>query len=64
MNQKQVKNLRRTFEVKKHEVLLKIREHYGTKTENIETIGALWRNFKRMYKEGKIEENFIIRKGE
>jgi hypothetical protein len=64
MRQKRVKQLRRILLKKPNEVLVMIREEYGQMTQQIETPQALWRTFKKMYKNGKIPQNFLIEKGE
>jgi len=61
MNKKKVKQLRKTFMVKPSEVLLKLREVYGDKTKHMETPNAVWRSFKKLYKEGKINNNFLVK---
>jgi len=54
MNQRKTKQLRKALLQKTTEVLTLIRNEYGSKTEQTETPQAVWRQFKEMYKAGKV----------
>jgi hypothetical protein len=60
MNQKKSKLLKTILLKKTSEVLLLIREYYGEGTKNIESPQALYKLFKKLYKEGKIPSNLLI----
>lgn len=59
MNSKQAKRLRKILLTKTSAVLALVRSEYGSKTEQIETPQGVWRNFKKLYKEGKVPESML-----
>lgn len=64
MNQRKTKQLRKTMLKKTAEVLTLIRSEFGQKTEQIERPQQVWRNFKTLYKMGKVPKSLLIVKGE
>jgi hypothetical protein len=61
MNGKMTKRLRKTLLQNTEAVLLLIRDEYGSKTESTETPTGVWRDFKRLYKAGKVPKNIIVK---
>jgi len=65
MNGEMSKRLKKTLLTRTEDVLLLIRSEYGSKTESTETPTGVWRDFKRLYKAGKVPANLIVKwKGE
>ena len=64
MNQRKTKQLRKTLLKKPAKVLGLLRQEFGKKTEKIETPQQVWRNFKDLYKMGKVPQSLLIVKGE
>lgn len=60
MNQGKAKQLRKVFLKKTSAVLLLIRDHYGEETQNMTSPQALWRRFKKMYKQGLVPDSLLI----
>lgn len=59
MNQKQTKRLRKALLTKTAEVLTLIRNEYGSQTEKTETPQAVWRQFKELYKNGRVPAKLL-----
>jgi hypothetical protein len=61
MNGKKTKQLKKTFLTKTNEVLVLIRDEYGDVTKKIESPENVWKLFKKMYKNGKIPNEFLVK---
>ena len=61
MNKRMTKRLRETLLTKPTETLLMIRNEYATKTEEIKNPETVWKKFKKMYMNGKVPKNFIVK---
>jgi hypothetical protein len=62
MNQKTAKRLRKTLLKNTPEVLMLLREEFGEKTEEVENPQTVWRSFKKLYKQGKVPQEMIMKK--
>ena len=61
MNGRKSKQLRKTMLNKTPEVLVLIRSEVGEKTKEMHPT-AIWRTFKRLYKQGKVSEDLLVTK--
>ena len=61
MNGQMTKRLRKTLLERTEDVLLLIRSEYGSKTENTENPQGVWRDFKNLYKAGKVPAKLIVK---
>ena len=59
MNQKQVKRLRRVFNLKGSAVLAFVRNELGDRTEQFQSTNGVWNAFKKLYKEGRVPESIF-----
>ncbi|RLD63315.1 MAG: hypothetical protein DRI84_09850 [Bacteroidetes bacterium] len=64
MRQKKVKELRKILLNKTSAVLLLVRDVYGENTKNVESPQAIWRAFKKLYKQNKIPKSLLRMKME
>lgn len=61
MNQRMTKRLRKTLLKNTPKVLILLQSHYGNQTKKVETPQAVWRQFKKIYKMGKVPANMIMK---
>lgn len=59
MSQKTIRRLKKTLLQKTPEVLMLLRKEYGERTSEMETPERIWRNFKKLYKQGKVPKEMI-----
>lgn len=58
MNQQMAKRLRKTLLHKTDEILLLLRQEFGEMTKEM-TETSVYRNFKKLYKQGKVPPSLI-----
>jgi hypothetical protein len=61
MNGRKSKQLKKTLLKKTAEIMLLVRDEYGDQTMQMSS-DSLWKNFKRMYQNGKIPESLLVKK--
>lgn len=59
MNQKMARRLKKTLLEKTPEVLMLLRKEFGERTDDIDSPNRVWRNFKKLYKQGKVPKEMI-----
>lgn len=62
MNQRMTKRLRKSLLKNTQDIMFVLVSAYGDRSNKIEGPSGVWRSVKRLYKEGKMPKNLILKR--